>query len=99
MTTRQQTPSIERLLKDRRDGGYKSVAAREIGVSRQMYDAWEGGLYVPGDEWAEKLADYLERSVEDIVWILYRSRLANIDGKHQFRLPGLPTYMPVPVAA
>lgn len=66
--------TVGRLLQDKRAGGYKSDAARSIGVSRQVYDAWESGHYIPGDEWAERIAVYLGRELEEIVLRLYNDR-------------------------
>lgn len=74
-TTTITLPEIAQRLRDKRDGGPKTVAAREIGVSRQIYGAWEGGFYTPGDEWAEKLAAYLNDPLPEIVWVLYQDRM------------------------
>lgn len=79
MTTRQKTQTIGQLLEKKRGDGYKSEAARTIGVSRQIYDAWESGHFIPGDEWAEKLAAYLERPLEEIVVRLYNDRAKKRD--------------------
>lgn len=76
MTTQQTTPPIGHLLREKRGEGTKADALRAIGVSRPIYDAWEAGLYIPGDEWAEGLAAYLDRELADIVMILYRSRIS-----------------------
>lgn len=82
MTTLQDTPTIDRLLRERRGGAFKTTAADEIGVSRQIYDTWETGHHVPGDEWAQKLADYLTRPLGEIVWILYCSRINRVNPRY-----------------
>lgn len=79
MTTQQDTTAIARLLRDKRGTGYKSEAARKIGVSRQVYDAWESGHFIPGDEWAEPLAVYLERDLAEIVLRLFNDRAKKRD--------------------
>lgn len=76
MTTTQETPTIDRLLRSKRNGGPKAKAIRAIGCSRPMYDAWEGGVYVPSDDFAVAIAEYLGETIERVVWILYQSRLA-----------------------
>lgn len=81
MTTTQEALTIGQLLKNKRDGGYKSEAARAIGVSRQIYDTWETGHFIPGDEWAERLAIYLDRPLEEIVLRLYNDRAKKRDPK------------------
>lgn len=78
MTTRQQTKTIDRLLRERRDSGYKTVAADEIGVSRQIYDTWESGHHIPGFDWVPPLSDYLGIEEADLVQILYASHVAKI---------------------
>jgi hypothetical protein len=89
MTTQRETPTIDQLLQEKRgEGGSKSAAARAIGVSRQMYAQWDGAFAVPGDEWAEPLAGYLEMELEAVVLVLYRSRMAQKgveDGAHNSR--------------
>lgn len=75
MATKQNTPTIASLLRTQRGDRYKSEAARTIGVSRQIYDAWEAGLYVPGDDWAERLATYLEIELPELVWLLFQNRV------------------------
>ena len=79
MTTTRETTTIGRLLRDKRGTGYKSEAARKIGVSRQVYDAWESGHFIPGDEWAEPLATYLDRPLEEVVLRLYNDRTRKRD--------------------
>lgn len=79
VTTKQHTQTIAELLQQRRGDGYQSDAAREIGCSRQIYGAWESGHFIPGDEWAEKLAAYLERDLEEIVLRLYNDRAKKRD--------------------
>lgn len=75
-TTIQDTPSISEVLKERREetGASKRSIYGRLGVSSQTYDAWEIGLYVPSDDHAEVLADYLGIELREIVWMLYRSR-------------------------
>jgi DNA-binding XRE family transcriptional regulator len=68
-------PEIARRLREKRGDDFKTVAARTIGVSRQVYGAWEDGHFIPGDEWAEPLAAYLDEDIRDVVWLLYRDRL------------------------
>jgi DNA-binding XRE family transcriptional regulator len=80
VTTKRDTPTIGDLLTDKRAKGPKAGAARAIGVSRQIYDAWEHGLYVPGDEWAESLAAYLDRDLRELVWLLYQERAERANG-------------------
>lgn len=75
MTTTQESPTVGELLKARRDGGAKAPIYRRLGVSPQTYDAWEANMYVPGDEYAETLADHLELELQEIVWRLYDSRI------------------------
>ena len=79
MSTRHDTPPIGRLLREKRDGGYKSEAATALGVSRQAYDAWESSHHIPGDEWAETLADYLSLDLQEVVWMLYQDRIRGGD--------------------
>lgn len=76
MTTRQATPTIDRLLRKARGGRYQTEVADEIGVSRNSYRMWESGHHVPEDEWVRPLTVYLGRDEEDVVWVLYQSRLA-----------------------
>ena len=83
MTTKRDTPTIGTMLKRRRGSGSKSAASREVGVSRQIYDAWEHGLYVPGDEWAEPLSVYLNHDLRELVWLLYVERVERVE-----RTPG-----------
>lgn len=78
VTTTQPT-TIAELLKKRRGTDYKSEAARTIGVSRQIYDAWETGHFIPGDEWATRLAAYLEHDLAAIVLHLYNDRIDKLD--------------------
>ena len=75
-TTTQNTPRISEVLRERRKetGASKRSIYRRLGVSSQTYDAWEIGLYVPSDDYAEILADYLGIELRDVVWMLYRSR-------------------------
>lgn len=75
-TTTQDTPRISEVLRERRKetGASKRSIYRRLGVSSQTYDAWEIGLYVPSDDYAEILADYLGIELRDVVWMLYRSR-------------------------
>jgi DNA-binding XRE family transcriptional regulator len=75
VSTRQDTPPIGRLLREKRGEGFKSEAANALGVSRQSYDTWETGHHIPGDEWAETLADYLDLELRDVVWFLYQDRM------------------------
>lgn len=95
MTTLQQSPTIDRLLREWRGDESKSEAARKIGVSRQIYGAWEDAHFVPGDEWVEPLAVQLDRDIQDIVWILYRSRIA----KNRVSVMGLTTHRAFAYAA
>jgi len=87
-----ETPTIDQLLRDRRDGGPKTEAAREIGVSRQIYDTWETGHYVPGDDWAEPLSVYLGVDLAEIVWILYRSRINRVNPRYRDTTVGRAAY-------
>lgn len=80
MTTTQETPSIAELLRAQRAGGPKAPIYRELGVSPQTYEAWESGMYVPGDEYAETLAGFLELDESRIVWLLYRDRVRRRKG-------------------
>lgn len=79
MTTTQTTATIAELLKKRRGDGYKSEAARTLGVSRQIYDTWETGHFIPGDEWAQSIATYLDRPLEEVVMRLYNDRAKKRD--------------------
>lgn len=83
MTTLQDTPTIDRLLREKRNGGFKTTAAAALGVSRQIYDTWETGHHVPGDEWVPALAEYLDRTIPDVVWILYRSRIDRVNPRYR----------------
>lgn len=75
--TIQDTPSISEVLKERRKetGASKRSVYKQLDVSSQTYDAWEGGVYVPSDDHAEDLADYLDMELSHVVWMLYRSRI------------------------
>lgn len=96
MTTLQTTTqTISELLIEARGTGSKAAAARQIGVSRQIYDAWESGHFVPGDDWVQALMEYLGRPEDEIVWVLYKSRLA----KNRLFIIGLTAYKPAAVAA
>ena len=75
MATTITLPEIAEKLREKRNDGHKTVAAREIGVSRQIYGAWEDGFYTPGDEWAQKLSAYLDVPLKDVVWMLYQDRV------------------------
>lgn len=87
-----ETPTIDQLLRERRNGGPKTEAAREIGVSRQIYDTWETGHYVPGDDWAEPLSVYLGVDLAEIVWILYRSRINRVNPRYRDTTVGRAAY-------
>ena len=80
MTTDKKVPTIGRMLREKRGRGSIAEAVATIGVSRQAYNAWEYGLYVPGDEWAESLAAYLEYDLRDLVWQLYQERVGRLGG-------------------
>lgn len=82
MATTITLPEVAQLLRDKRDGAPKTEAARAIGVSRQIYGAWEDGFYTPGDEWAEKLAAYLGVSLKHLVWTLYQDRMNRTKGRY-----------------
>lgn len=41
-------------------GDSKAAAVRAIGCTRPTYDAWEGGVYIPGEEHEPALAAYLD---------------------------------------
>jgi transcriptional regulator with XRE-family HTH domain len=75
--TVQETPHISQVLRDKRKetGDSKRSVYQRLGVSSGTYDMWEGGVYVPGDDYAELLADYLEIELPQVVWMLYRSRI------------------------
>lgn len=83
MATLQETPSIAELLKRKRDKAPKAEAYRRLGVAPNTYNTWESGMYVPGDEYAEGLADYLEVELPDIVWMLYRDRIRQAKGVYR----------------
>lgn len=87
-----ETPTIDQLLRDRRNGGPKTEAARAIGVSRQIYDTWETGHYVPGDDWAEPLSVYLGVDLAEVVWILYRSRINRVNPRYRDTTVGRAAY-------
>lgn len=82
MSTRHDTPPIGRLLRSKRGNGFKSKAADALGVSRQAYDAWESGHHIPGDEWAETLADYLGLELREVVWYLYQDRIRPLNPRY-----------------
>lgn len=66
----------EALRRRRRElGASKRSIYTRLGVSSQTYDAWEIGMYVPSDDHAEVLADYLDLDLPTVVWMLYRSRI------------------------
>lgn len=73
MTTRETT--LGQLLQEKRGDRSKRSVYIQLGVSSQTYDAWESDLYTPGDEFAQRLAAYLEMDERDIVWMLYQARL------------------------
>lgn len=77
MTTVQETPSISEVLYEYRKekGLTKAAMYRALGVSAVTYDTWEGGVYTPGDEYAEILADVLDLELREVVWMLYHDRL------------------------
>lgn len=78
MTTKQEAPTIDRLLIKRRDelGHYQTNASDAIGVSRNSYRQWETGHSVPEDEWVKPLMEYLDMTEQQVVMTLYRSREA-----------------------
>jgi DNA-binding XRE family transcriptional regulator len=82
-------PEMAQKLREKRDGAHKTEAARRIGVSRQIYGAWEDGHYTPSDEWAEPLADYLDLKLRDVVWMLYRDRMNRAKGVYHSSLLSL----------
>jgi transcriptional regulator with XRE-family HTH domain len=75
----EETPDIAELLREARGTRTKAEIYRELGVGAGTYNTWEAGMYVPGDEFAEKLAELLERELGEIVWILYASRVRQAD--------------------
>lgn len=83
ITTAQESPSVAQLLKRKRDKGPKADVYRRLGVAANTYNTWESGMYVPGDEYAEGLADYLEVELPDIVWMLYRDRIRQAKGVYR----------------
>lgn len=72
MSTQSQT--IGQMLKARRGDGQKSDVYRKFNVSASTYDMWEGDVYVPGDGYAEELADHLGIEYKDMVWYLHLAR-------------------------
>ena len=74
MATQQTTPLIHDLLSEARGGNSKASVYKVLDVTPQTYDTWENGVYVPGDEYAERLAAYFEMPLPDMVWVLYVSR-------------------------
>lgn len=83
MTTAQDTRSIADLLREKRGNDYKSEAARDIGVSRQIYDAWETSHFIPGDEWAEPISIYLGIDLAEVVLRLYNDRARKLGDRTQ----------------
>jgi DNA-binding XRE family transcriptional regulator len=83
MATTITLPEVAVLLREKRNGAAKTEAARSIGVSRQIYGAWEDGFYTPGDEWAEKLAAYLGVPLKNLVWTLYQDRMNRAKGVYR----------------
>ena len=78
--TTEEAPSISELLKERRGKTPKAAVYRELGVAANTYNTWESGMYVPGDEYAEALAEYLDIELPRFVWFLYRDRLERAKG-------------------
>lgn len=78
MTTR--TKTIAEMLKDRRGDGTKAGAVRSLGTSRQMYDTWESGLYLPGEEFVPAIAQYLEMDEEALALQRYYEKLERAKG-------------------
>ena len=68
--------SIGDMLKDRRGDGQKSDVYRKLNVSAGTYNSWESDMYVPGDEYAEELAEHLGIEYKDMVWYLHLARKA-----------------------
>jgi transcriptional regulator with XRE-family HTH domain len=77
MTAKQETQSVGEALRNHREDNRLSKAAmyRALGVSPGTYDTWEGGVYIPGDEYAERIAELLGFELREVVWMLYRDRL------------------------
>jgi len=65
------------MLKDKRGAGAKAPIYRHFGIAPQTYNAWEADMYIPGDEYAERLADYLGVGETEMVWLLYSARKAH----------------------
>lgn len=98
MTTKEGTKTIAQLLRERRDGGPKAPIYRRFEVSPGTYDWWEAdGGYIPGDEHAKNLAEYLDLPLEEVVMTLYRDRLKRDNGG--YRVVGLLTYPLIQAAA
>jgi hypothetical protein len=74
MTTTQQAPTIGQMLREKRAGQPKAPIYRQLGIKPGTYDTWEADAYIPGDEYAEVLGDYLGFSEREMAWTLYRAR-------------------------
>jgi DNA-binding XRE family transcriptional regulator len=69
---------MAQLLRRARGSRSKRSVYNELGVSAQTYELWERGVYVPSDEHAEQLADFLCMELRDVVWTLYKDRVTPI---------------------
>jgi hypothetical protein len=54
-------------------------------VEWMTYDMWEKGAWVPGDDYAERLAEFTGSPIETVVWMLYLARLARKRENSGFR--------------
>lgn len=87
-----ESPRISELLKEKRkeDNRPKAHIYRHLGVAANTYNTWEAGMYVPGDEFAESLADYLDLDLQEVVWLLYLDRMDRAKGVYLSSLSRFP---------
>ena len=73
MTTTAST--LGELLRSKRNGGAKAPIYKHLGVPANMYDYWEGSVYLPQKtEHIESLADYLGIDEDSLALDIYHER-------------------------
>jgi hypothetical protein len=99
MTTAQETRNVGEALRNHRETNTLSKAAmyRALSVSAGTYDTWEGGVYIPGDEYAERIAEVLDLELQEVVWMLYRSRIERGTPPLHVMSPYVPSWFRRPI--
>ncbi len=96
MATRTTTDPFRRTLRAARGDMSKAEAARRLDVEWMTYDMWEKGAWIPGDDHAQPLAEFMTMSLEDVVWVLYVARVQRSNPDYDGDPDGPITSGPIP---